>query len=48
MSTELTPKPLISPDEMKVVERVLKMNAGCVLDFSDRTFDEFIAHDDPR
>ncbi|HUW79536.1 MAG TPA: hypothetical protein VMV54_01425 [Acidocella sp.] len=45
MPTVLDPKPLISPDEMKVVERVLKMNAGYVLDFSDRTFDDFIARE---
>jgi hypothetical protein len=30
---------------MQVVERVLNMKAGYVLDFSDRTFDEFIAHE---
>jgi len=29
---------------MRVVERVLNMKGGYVLDFSDRTFDEFIAH----
>src|SRR5271166_732224 len=45
MPTVSDPKPLITPDEMKVVERVLKMNAGYVLDFSDRTFDEFIARE---
>lgn len=39
------PKPLISSADMKVVERVLNMNTGYVLDFSDRTFDEFIAHE---
>lgn len=39
------PTQLINADEMKVVERVLKMNAGYVLDFSDRTFDEFIARE---
>jgi len=30
---------------MQIVERVLSMNTGYVLDFSDRTFDEFIAHE---
>jgi len=30
---------------MQVVERVLNMKGGYVLDFSDRTFDEFIAHE---
>lgn len=29
---------------MQVVERVLNMKGGYVLDFSDRTFDEFVAH----
>lgn len=38
-------KPLISPADMQVVERVLNMRSGYVLDFSDRTFDEFIAHE---
>lgn len=39
------PKPLIHPSDMEVVERVLNMKGGYVLDFSDRTFDEFIAHE---
>lgn len=39
------PKPLISPSDMQVVERVLNLKTGYVLDFSDRTFDEFIAHE---
>ena len=30
---------------MQIVERVLGMGTGYVLDFSDRTFDEFIAHE---
>lgn len=30
---------------MEVVERVLNMKGGYVLDFSDRAFDEFIAHE---
>lgn len=30
---------------MEVVERVLNMKGGYVLDFSDRTFDEFIAYE---
>jgi len=39
------PKPLISPSDMQVVEHVLSMGGGYVLDFSDRTFDQFIAHE---
>jgi hypothetical protein len=39
------PKQQISPADMQVVERVLNMKGGYVLDFSDRTFDEFIAHE---
>lgn len=39
------PTPLISPSDMQIVERVLEMKGGYVLDFSDRTFDEFIAHE---
>jgi len=38
-------KPLISAADMQVVERVLNMNTGYVLDFSDRTFDDFIARE---
>ncbi|HEX7820256.1 MAG TPA: hypothetical protein VF463_06515 [Sphingobium sp.] len=38
-------KPLISLTDMEVVERVLNMKGGYVLDFTDRTFDEFIAHE---
>src|SRR5689334_10609479 len=38
-------QPLLSPADMQVVERVLDMKTGYVLDFSDRTFDEFIAHE---
>ena len=45
MTSAPDPKPLISPADMQVVERVLNMNTGYVLDFSDRTFDEFIAHE---
>lgn len=30
---------------MEIVERVLNMRTGYVLDFSDRSFDEFIAHE---
>lgn len=45
MAATLDPKPLISPGDMHVVERVLNMSSGYVLDFSDRTFDEFIAHE---
>lgn len=39
------PKPLISPSDMKVVEHVLNMGGGYVLNFSDRTFEEFVAHE---
>jgi hypothetical protein len=39
------PNPLLGPTEMQVVERVLNMRTGYVLDFSDRTFDEFVAHE---
>lgn len=39
------PKPLISPSDMQVVEHVVGMRGGYVLDFSDRTFDQFIAHE---
>jgi hypothetical protein len=45
MATAPEPNPLISPTEMQVVERVLNMKGGYVLDFSDRTFDDFIAHE---
>lgn len=45
MSDASDPKPLISPADMQVVERVLNMSSGYVLDFSNRSFDEFIAHE---
>lgn len=45
MSETPDPKPLISPSEMQVVEHVAGMAGGYVLDFSDRTFDQFIAHE---
>ncbi len=45
MAATLDPKPLISPSDMQVVERVLNMSTGYVLDFSDRTFDGFVAHE---
>lgn len=45
MNAEPDPKPLINPADMQVVERVLNLKTGYVLDFSDRTFDEFIAHE---
>ncbi|MES3097280.1 hypothetical protein [Sphingomonas aerolata] len=45
MPTIPEPDPLIAPADMQVVERVLNMKGGYVLDFSDRTFDEFIAHE---
>jgi hypothetical protein len=45
MTTASDPKPLISAANMRVVEHVLNMGSGYVLDFSDRTFDQFIAHE---
>ena len=36
---------LLSPTDMEVIERVLNMRSGYVMDFSDRTFDNFIAHE---
>jgi hypothetical protein len=45
MATVPDPRPLISPADMQVVERVLNLNTGYVLDFSDRTFNEFVAHE---
>jgi hypothetical protein len=45
MATLSDPKPLLGPSEMEIIERVLNMRTGYVLDFSDRTFDEFIAHE---
>ena len=45
MPLDVSPKQQISPTDMQVVERVLNMKGGYVLDFSDRTFDEFIAHE---
>jgi hypothetical protein len=38
-------KAVISPSDMQIVEHVLNMNGGYVLDFSDRTFNEFVAHE---
>jgi hypothetical protein len=45
MPTAHDPQPLLNPGEMQVVERVLNMSGGYVLDFTDRTFDEFIARE---
>lgn len=45
MADEIELRALISPGDMPVVERVLNMKSGYVLDFSDRTFDDFIAHE---
>jgi len=45
MPNDPAPKQQISPAEKQVVERVLNMKGGYVLDFSDKTFDEFIAHE---
>jgi hypothetical protein len=45
MAITPNPQPLINPGDMQVVDRVLNLRTGYVLDFSDRTFDEFIAHE---
>lgn len=45
MALTLDPKQLVSPADMQIVERVLNMSTGYVLDFSDRKFDQFIAHE---
>lgn len=45
MANAPDPKPLISPADMQVVERVLNLKTGYVLDFTDRSFDDFIAHE---
>lgn len=45
MAATVDPKPLISPGDMQVIEHVLGMSGGYVLDFSDRTFDQFIAYE---
>lgn len=42
---DLSSTPLIGPSDMQIVERVLNMQSGYVLDFSDRTFNEFIGHE---
>lgn len=43
MASPPDPQPLISRSDMQVVGRVLDIRSGYVLDFSDRTFDEFLA-----
>jgi hypothetical protein len=45
MASQPNQKPLLGPSDMHVVEHVLNMAGGYVLDFSDRTFDQFIAHE---
>jgi hypothetical protein len=45
MSDSRETRSLISPDDMQVIEHVLTMRGGYVLNFTDRTFDEFIAHE---
>lgn len=37
--------PLINPTGMEIIERVLEMSSGYVLDFNNRGFDDFIAHE---
>lgn len=43
MAAALNPKSLISVGDMKIIEHVLDMKTGYVLDFSDRSFNNFIA-----
>lgn len=45
MAAALNPDSLISSSDMQVVERVLGMSGGYVLDFSNRTFDDFLAYE---
>lgn len=45
MANTAAPKQLITAARMKVVENFLNMSNGYVLDFSNRTFDGFIAHE---
>lgn len=45
MAAQPDQKPLLGPNDLHVVEHVLNMSSGYVLDFSDRTFDQFIAHE---
>jgi hypothetical protein len=45
MPTNNDMAPLISLADMQVVDRVLNMKGGYVLDFSNQSFDAFIAHE---
>lgn len=45
MAEVASKRSLISRSDMEVVERVLNMRSGYVLDFSDRTFNDFIAQE---
>src|SRR3546814_9804892 len=45
MASTPDPIPLIGPSDMQVVERVLDMRSGYVLDLNNREFDVFIAHE---
>ena len=45
MASTPDPIPLIGPSDMQVVERVLDMRSGYVLDLNNREFDDFIAHE---
>lgn len=45
MPDPVSPTPLVSPAEMRVVERVLKMRGGDVLDLNNQAFDQFIGHE---
>ena len=45
MASAPDPVPLIGPADMQIVERVLEMSSGYVLDFNNRGFDDFIAHE---
>src|SRR3546814_5654065 len=45
MASTPDPIPLIGPADMQVVELVLDMRSGYVLDLNNREFDDFIAHE---
>lgn len=45
MASAPDPVPLIGPSDMQIVERVLEMSSGYVLDFNNRGFDDFVAHE---
>lgn len=45
MAKHTTPPALLGPADMRVIDHVFAMGSGYVLDFSDRRFDEFVAHE---